>query len=78
MNAIRCTLAAIAAALALCLTAGCGGGPSEAQCKQVLQQRFNHALTHPEAKPDDSTPAACKGLDAKTMERIVGQILYGK
>jgi uncharacterized lipoprotein len=72
---MKTLLAAIAAAIAL---TACGGGPNAAACKTVLEQRYAHAITHPDAPADDSLPDACKGLDAKTMNRIVGEILYGK
>lgn len=67
----------IAAAAAVVMLAGCGGGssgPDVAACKAAMKEAFATASADP-SSPDASKPAACEGVDDKTIERLAGEIV---
>lgn len=63
---------------ALLGAAGCGDGdggtPDVAACKAAMKKDFETATASPEA-PSASRPAACKGVDDATVQRLAEEIL---
>ena len=60
--------------------AGCGGsgsGLDVAACKAAMKKDCATALSNP-STPPATRPAACKGVDNKTLKRLVGEIMQGK
>lgn len=59
--------------------AGCGGSgsPDVAACKAAMKKDFATALSNSSATPA-ARPPACKGVDNKTLERLVSEIMQGK
>jgi hypothetical protein len=53
------------------------GGPAnntEAQCLEALRKLYQEGAANPDG-PTPTPPDACVGLDEKTIERLVGQVL---
>lgn len=77
--AIAAATLAVVAAVVIILAAGgtTGGGPSQAACKQAMEQDFKQAIAHPDASPA-SEPAACKGLPDQVLQRLAGEVMAGQ
>lgn len=65
--------------LAAPLLAACSSGDKTTAdpkaCKTVLADNYRKAMANGGKGPDQKEPAACKGLDQKTLERITGEVL---
>jgi hypothetical protein len=72
MRCIAGTAAVLALAAAL---AGCGGGPSKADCKKALKAQFATALA---SGKQGHEPPECKGLSAAVLRELAGQVLSGQ
>lgn len=67
--------AAIATAAALLLTACAGPDPDPAACKQAMAEQLDDAI---DTGAEGQRPTACEGVDAATLERIVGEVTEEK
>lgn len=72
------TVTALLAATALAL-AGCSSGGDRiadpAACKAKLAANYRKAVRAGGKGPAEKRPAACVGLDAKTLEKITGEVI---
>lgn len=67
----KTTAAAAVTVLALTL-AGCGSEPDVAACKNAMHKQYSEAKA---TGAEGTRPAACEGVDDKTLERLVGEVL---
>ena len=65
---VKVVEAALADGLVLLALAGCGGGPSEKDCKAALEQQWHQAVAG--TGQQGTEPDACKGLPAATVQRL--------
>ncbi len=64
--------AAVAAVLALTLTACGSDEPDPAACEQAMRKQFAEAM---ESGKEGRRPAECKGVPDKELERIAGKVI---
>lgn len=75
----RTTAALIAAGLLLTLTAcGSDSKPDIAACKTAMGKQVDEAMAAGEEAVEGTRPAACDGVDDKTLERLAGEITAAK
>ncbi|WP_412079032.1 hypothetical protein ACLF6K_37445 [Streptomyces xanthophaeus] len=73
---MRTRRAAVAITLAaLSLTACSSGEADVAACKAAMRQQYEDAAT---ASKEGTRPAACAGVDDKTLQRLAGEVLTEK
>jgi hypothetical protein len=61
--------------VALVALAGCGGNKADvAACKTAMKEQYTTATADPSA-PESAKPAACKGVDDATLQRLAGEII---
>jgi hypothetical protein len=66
-----------AAAFLAAVLAGCSSKPDAAACEQALRANYQAAQADPNGPPM-GRPAACKGVDDKTLQDIATKILAGQ
>ncbi|WP_405769283.1 hypothetical protein OG539_32770 [Actinacidiphila glaucinigra] len=74
---MRIRTAAVTVALLLApLTAACSSSePNTAACKTAMAKQLDDAVKAGDKAETGTRPAACEGVDAKTLERITGELL---
>ncbi|MET9506908.1 hypothetical protein ABZX62_00220 [Streptomyces flavidovirens] len=73
---MRRTSTAITACLLFALTA-CGGTDVKADpaaCKKAMTKAFDDAMAAGDKAEESKRPAACDGLDDKTLKRLAGEV----
>ncbi|MFJ5893776.1 hypothetical protein [Streptomyces californicus] len=75
----RTTTAALIAASLLALTA-CSSDekPDAAACKTAMAKQLYQAIADGDQAEESSRPAACNGVDDKTLQRIAGELTTEK
>lgn len=66
------TAAAIAAALLALTACSSDNEVNVAACKKAMEKQFEDAVL---SGKEGSRPPACNGIDAKTLQRLVGEIM---
>lgn len=71
----RTTIAAITAAGLLATLTACSSEPDVRACETAMQKQYADAIKAGDKAKEGSRPAACEGVDSKTLERIAGEIV---
>jgi hypothetical protein len=50
-------------------------GPSEAACKTALAENYRRAMAAGGKGPEQPAPDSCDGLDAATLDRLIGEVV---
>ncbi|MFD5033634.1 hypothetical protein ACFWM0_24985 [Streptomyces sp. NPDC058405] len=68
---------ALTTALLLATLTACGGSSTTADpaaCKTAMAKQFEDAIAAGDQAEQSDRPAACEGLDDKTVQRLVGEV----
>lgn len=68
------TRAIIITATLLAALSACGADADPAACKTAMAEQFDKTMAAGDKAEEAAPPAACDGVDDKTLERLVGEV----
>ncbi|MFE3381913.1 hypothetical protein [Streptomyces anulatus] len=77
---MRTRTATLTAAVILLAFTGCSSDdkPDTAACKTAMAKQLDQAIADGDQAKEGQRPAACDGVDTKTLERITGELTADK